>query len=143
MANSNTTASFPRELNLVRTFNAPIELVFEAWTQPKHIKNWFAPSGFTTPEAEFDARPGGEVRICMRGPDGTDYWSSGNVVEINAPTKVVADTGVEGEDGKILFETRMTASFEEVNGKTVVNVNDKVLSVNDPAAEQSLAGMEE
>jgi uncharacterized protein YndB with AHSA1/START domain len=144
MTNNNTTApAVARDLNLVRTFNAPKELVFEAWIEPKHIVNWFAPNGFTTPVAEFDARPEGDIRVCMKGPDGTEYWSSGHVREIETPNKLVVDTGVEGEDGKFLFETRMTASFEEVNGRTVLNLNDKVLSVNDPAAESSLEGMEQ
>lgn len=135
--------TIPQEVNFVRTFYAPIELVFKAWTTSDHLVHWMAPDGFTTPIADFDARPGGEVRLCMKRPDGKEFWSSGTVIEFDAPRKVVIDTGVEGEDGAVLFETRAAVSFEEVNGKTVVNLNDKVTSVNDPAAQEMIQGMEE
>jgi uncharacterized protein YndB with AHSA1/START domain len=132
-----------QEVNLVRTFYAPIELVFEAWTTPRHLVHWMAPNAFTTPVAEFDARAGGEVRLCMKGPDGKEFWSSGTVKEIDPPKKVVLDTGVDGDDGSVMFETRATASFDEVNGKTVVNLNDRVTSINDPAAGEMISGMEQ
>ena len=54
------------DLTFVRIFDAPRSLVFSLWTDPKHIVRWWAPHDFTVPEAEFDARPGGRLRIDFR-----------------------------------------------------------------------------
>jgi uncharacterized protein YndB with AHSA1/START domain len=62
-----------RELTITRVFDAPRALVFEVWTDPKHLAQWWGPQGFTNPVCEFDARVGGELRIHMRGPDGSIY----------------------------------------------------------------------
>ncbi|MCU7371200.1 SRPBCC domain-containing protein [Paucibacter sp. O1-1] len=62
-----------RELNISRTLNAPIELVWEAWTNPEHIAKWWGPDGFTNTITTMDMVPGGEWNLVMHGPDGTDY----------------------------------------------------------------------
>ena len=62
-----------RELVAVRVFDAPRPLVFQAWTDPAHIANWWGPRGFTTTTYAMDVRPGGVWRFCMHGPDGRDY----------------------------------------------------------------------
>lgn len=60
-------------LFLKRTLNAPIDLVWQAWTQPEHIANWWGPNGFTNTISKMDMRTGGEWNLVMHGPDGTDY----------------------------------------------------------------------
>ncbi len=67
---SNTT---DRELRLSRLLNAPVELVWEVWTDPDHIKNWWGPDGFTNTITRMDLRENGEWDLVMHGPDGTDY----------------------------------------------------------------------
>ena len=62
-----------RELLLSRILNAPISLVWEVWTRPEHIVNWWGPNGFTNTIHVMDLRPGGEWELVMHGPDGTDY----------------------------------------------------------------------
>ena len=62
-----------RELLLTRVLNAPIELVWEVWTNPKHIAQWWGPNGFTNTITTMDMHPGGEWDLVMHGPDGTDY----------------------------------------------------------------------
>jgi len=57
-----------RELTLIRIFDAPRDLVFEAWTNPQHLAKWWGPDGFTNPRCEFDARPGGKIHIDMQAP---------------------------------------------------------------------------
>ncbi len=57
-----------RELNITRIFDAPRSLVFKMWTDPKHVAQWWGPKGFTNPVCERDVRPGGALRIVMRGP---------------------------------------------------------------------------
>jgi len=60
------------DLIIERTLDAPIELVWEAYTNPEHIKQWFAPKPYQITECELDLRPGGIFRIRMVGPDGFD-----------------------------------------------------------------------
>lgn len=60
-------------LLLRRTLDAPVDLVWEAWTNPEHIANWWGPNGFTNTISKMDMRTGGEWNLVMHGPDGTDY----------------------------------------------------------------------
>lgn len=62
-----------REIRLTRVLNAPIELVWEVWTDPEHIKNWWGPNGFTNTITKMDVQPEGEWDLVMHGPDGKDY----------------------------------------------------------------------
>jgi uncharacterized protein YndB with AHSA1/START domain len=62
-----------RELSITRLLDAPVELVWEVWTDPDHIKNWWGPSGFTNSISKMEVRPGGEWEFVMHGPDGTNY----------------------------------------------------------------------
>lgn len=62
-----------RELIITRTLNAPVELVWEVWTKPEHIANWWGPNGFTNTINTMDMKAGGEWNLVMHGPDGTDY----------------------------------------------------------------------
>src|SRR5437762_5468671 len=61
-----------REINISRLLHAPIELVWEVWTNPEHIKNWWGPNGFTNTITKMEVEPGGEWDLVMHGPDGTD-----------------------------------------------------------------------
>ena len=62
-----------RELVLTRVFNAPVDLVWEVWSQPEHIAHWWGPNGFTCTIHKMDLRPGGEWNLVLHGPDGTDF----------------------------------------------------------------------
>lgn len=75
-------------ITLTRTLRAPRDLVFEAWTNPRHVAQWFAPLGFTG-RAELDVRPGGALYIAMIGPDGTEYPIHGRYVEVTPTTRLV------------------------------------------------------
>ncbi len=77
------------ELVLTRTFDAPRDLVYKVWTDPKHIPLWWGPHGFTTTVQAMDVRPGGAFRFSMRGPDGNDYPFNGEYVEVVAPERLV------------------------------------------------------
>ncbi len=71
-----------REFTTVRVFDAPRELVYQAWTVAQRLARWWGPKGFTNPVVEVDLRPGGAHRIVMRGPDGTDYPMKGFYREV-------------------------------------------------------------
>lgn len=83
---SNTT---DRELRLTRTLDAPVELVWEVWTQPQHIAQWWGPNGFTNTISKMEIEPGGEWDLVMHGPDGTDYKNKSVFKEIIPLKKIV------------------------------------------------------
>jgi uncharacterized protein YndB with AHSA1/START domain len=78
-----------RELRLTRTLDAPVELVWEVWTQPDHIAKWWAPNGFTNTISKMDVEPGGEWDLVMHGPDGTDYKNKSIFKEVIPLKKIV------------------------------------------------------
>lgn len=78
-----------RELRISRLFNAPVELVWEVWTNPDHLKNWWGPNGFTNTIHKMDVQNGGEWNLTMHGPDGTDYKNKSIFKEIVPHKKIV------------------------------------------------------
>lgn len=82
-------ASSERDFVITRVLDAPRALVFKAWTDARHMAQWWGPRGFTNPVCEIDLRPRGAHRIVMRSPDGVDYPIRGVYVEIKAPERLV------------------------------------------------------
>lgn len=78
-----------RDLRISRTFRAPIELVWEVWTNPEHIAKWWGPTGFTNTMDKMDVREGGEWTFTMHGPDGTNFPNRSVFKEI-IPFKKIA-----------------------------------------------------
>src|SRR5260370_30002795 len=106
------------ELVLTRVFDAPRELVFKAWTDPKCVAEWWGPNGFTNPVCELDVRPGGAIRIHMRGPDAIVYPMTGVYQEVVWPERLVFTSAALDLDGNPMFEVRTTVTFAETGGKT-------------------------
>lgn len=65
-----------RDLVVTRVFDAPVELVWNAWIDPEHVKRWWGPTGFISPLARMDVREGGTSLVCMRTPDGQDLYNT-------------------------------------------------------------------
>ena len=86
---SKKSSTHDRELFLSRKLNAPVELVWEAWTNPEHIANWWGPNGFTNTISTMNMIPGGEWNLVMHGPDGTDYINKSIFKEIIPFKKIV------------------------------------------------------
>jgi len=80
-----------REILMSRTLNAPVALIWEVWTKPEHIANWWGPNGFTNTIYTMDIRPGGEWDLVMHGPDGKDYKNKSIFKEIVKYKKIVYD----------------------------------------------------
>jgi uncharacterized protein YndB with AHSA1/START domain len=99
-----------REVVFTRVVDAPRRLVFEARTDPKHVAQWWSPHGFTNPVCELDVRPGGAIRIDMRGPDGIVYPMTGVYQEIVEPERLVFTSAALDDEGKPLFEVLNTAA---------------------------------
>ncbi|MBI3527485.1 MAG: SRPBCC domain-containing protein [Betaproteobacteria bacterium] len=109
-------ATSDREIVLTRAFEASRELVWKAWTDPKHINEWWGPRGFTTTTHEIDVRPGGVWRFMMHGPDGVDYPNRIVYLEIVKPERLVYNHSGDGEAEDVQFQ--VTVTFAEEGGKT-------------------------
>lgn len=105
-------------LRLRRTFAAPRERVFRAWTTPEEMKRWTGPGDYTTPLAEVDLRPGGQYRIHMRAPDGTLRRLTGVYRAVDAPTRLVYTW--RWEDDPAFPDTLVTVEFVERGAATEV-----------------------
>jgi len=81
------------QVTFTRVLDAPRDLVWEVWTTPEHLHEWFGPSGFTTTTHEFSFVPNGEWRFIMHGPDGTDYPNRVIFREIDPPSRLVYENG--------------------------------------------------
>jgi uncharacterized protein YndB with AHSA1/START domain len=140
--NSPATAQRPeRELTLTRLLNAPPPLVWAAWTEPKHLARWWGPAGFTNPVCEVDARPGGALRIVMRGPDGVEYPMTGVFREVVAPERLVFTTTAIDQAGNALLEGLATVTFAAEGTKTRLILQTRAVGLV-PYAARMLEGME-
>lgn len=100
-----------REIVTTRVFDAPRDLVFEAWSDPEQLKHWWGPHGFTNTFHLFEFKPGGLWRYIMHGPDGSEYQNESRFVEIVEPERIVLD--------HLSFpQFRLTALFEELGDRT-------------------------
>jgi uncharacterized protein YndB with AHSA1/START domain len=122
-AKGNVATIAKPELVITRVVDAPPRLVFEIWTDPEHLVQWWGPQGFTTPFHEMDVRPDGAFRICMRSPDGTDHWVRGVYREVVAPERLVFTWAWEDATGKPGHETLVTVTFAAQGARTSLTVH--------------------
>lgn len=127
-----------REILVTRVFDAPRDVVFAAWTDPKHLERWHAPHGCAIRFSKIDARPGGGFHSCIRTPDGHECWCVGKYLEIVRPERIVYSMAVSDKDGKLIkpaaagmdpewpAETIVTLTFEEHEGKTKLTLHQTV-----------------
>lgn len=115
---TNDTTAAP-ELLITRLYDAPRQLVFDAWTLPEHLTQWqAAPMGFTVTVTESDIRPGGGFLLCMRSPDGVDHWLKGVYREVVSPERLVFThiwLDAQGNPGP---ETVVTITLAEAGRQT-------------------------
>lgn len=120
------------ELYLVRYYDAPISMVWDAWTDPAQAAHWWGPRGFTITTHGKDLRPGGYWSYTMHGPDGVDYPNKTIYLEVEEQAKLVYDHGGH-DDRPPLF--RVTVLFSEEAGKTKMEMTMALASKE--AAEQT------
>lgn len=114
-----------------RIFEAPVELIWQMWTQPEHFKNWYGPQGFTVPVAEMDVRVGGRHLFCMVSPDGSmKMWSTGEYIEVVPHKRLVYTDSPADEKGNVVSPsamglpegypatTEVTVILEDLGGRT-------------------------
>lgn len=104
---SNTADASNRTLTIKRTFNAPLKLAWEAWTQPEHIVNWWGPKGMNPRVIQHDFKVGGRWKIAMTMPDGKEFITEGVYQEIVEQKKLVTTADfkpmTEGVELHVLF----------------------------------------
>lgn len=109
-----------REIVASRLLNAPRELVFKAFTNPKHIVHWWGPNGFTNTIHEMSVRPGGVWRFMMHGPDGTDWPNKIVYLEVVEPERLVYTHGDDSDSDVGQFH--VTVTFETQGQKTLLTM---------------------
>ena len=107
-----------RVVEITRVLHAPRERVFAAWTQARHLMHWFAPRSFTIPSCEADPRPGGVFKLCMRSPQGSDYWVRGEYREASAPERIVIACTLHDERGEPQIDELIDVRLAEEDGVT-------------------------
>jgi len=117
--NGIAVAAGEREIVCKRIFDAPPELLWQMFTDPRHVVQWFGPSGFTTTIQEMDVRPGGHWRLIMHGPDGRDYQNRNIFREVVPPERLVYEHCPEKGTEPVSFLT--TVTFTEQSGKTRID----------------------
>ena len=108
------TTPTDREIVLTRVFDAPRDLVYDAFTKPELLKRWFGPRGFSLTVCEVDLRVGGDWRFVLRGPDGKEMGMRGVYRELAPPERSVHTESYDDYPG----ESLVTAVFTEQAGKT-------------------------
>jgi len=118
MSNAAVSATEAREISSEKIFDAPRELVWNTWTDPEHISEWWGPNGFTTTTKHFDFQPGGQWLYTMHGPDGTDYPNEIKYKIVDRPNRLEYEHSEPGE--LPLFHT--TVIFEDLGDKTKLSM---------------------
>jgi uncharacterized protein YndB with AHSA1/START domain len=139
------------EISVARTFDAPIERVWKAWTMPEHFMRWYGPQGFTTPTCEIDLSEGGRHLWSMESPDGRRMYFTGIFKEIVPMERLVFSDSMSDADGNALGmgpgmpeQMEVTVTFEHLDGKTTVTVShmgDEGASMGWEQAFEKLASM--
>jgi uncharacterized protein YndB with AHSA1/START domain len=142
MAQANsTTSSADRELVLTRVVDAPRERLFQGWTDPALLPQWFAPAPLTTTVHELDVRPGGVFRVTMRDPNGTEYPAHGVYLEIVKNERIVTTDAYDGPGWQPSAKPFMTAiiTFEDAGpGKTRYTARARHWSAADREAHEKM-----
>jgi uncharacterized protein YndB with AHSA1/START domain len=125
------TVNETERMIVTRVFDAPRELVWRAWTEPKYVMQWWGPEGFTAPSCKMDFRVGGKFLYCMRTPDGQEGWNAGEYHEIVLHEKIVfsmyfsdskgnrVDPAQYGIEHEALDDAHEVVLFEDIgNGQT-------------------------
>jgi uncharacterized protein YndB with AHSA1/START domain len=130
-----------RQITITRVFDAPRELVWKAWTDPRHLTQWWGPKGFTNPVCEVDVRVGGAWHIVMRAPDGREHPCGGVYREVVEPERLVFTNIAIDADGNPIIDGLTTVLFADQSGKTRLTLHTRGTAVVDYAAAY-LQGME-
>jgi uncharacterized protein YndB with AHSA1/START domain len=111
-----------KKMTITRTLDAPRALVWDVWTEQKHVREWFSPKGFTNPVCDWKPEAGNNIYVEMKGPDGKIYPMGGEFLEIDKPEKLVFIASALDGSGKPFFKQHTTVLFTEEGNKTKLTV---------------------
>ncbi len=141
-----------KEITITRFFDARRELVWKAWTEPWRYMRWQGPKGFTVPVSKIDLRVGGKTLMCMRSPDGKDFWSTGEYREIVEPSRLVITDSFSDDKGNVVpashygfvgyfpMELLITVTLEDLGNRTMLVLRHSGL---DSVGAEMVEGMEQ
>ena len=124
-----------RQIVVSRSFDAPLKLLWKAWTEPEHLMKWYGPKGFTTPRCEMDLKVGGRHLWSMKSPDGMQMYFTGTYKEIVPMDRIVYTDSLSDAEGNVMSPSAMgmpegspesmdvTVTFAHKDGKTTVTVS--------------------
>ena len=113
---TNNKVNEPERMVVTRVFDAPRELVWKAWTEPKYVMQWWGPKGFTCPACEMDFRVGGKSLLCMKTPDGQEGWNAVEYHEIVLHEKIVSSMYFSDSKGNKIEPEELGLQDEAIDG---------------------------
>ena len=143
-----------KDLIVTRTFEAPVDKVFKAWSESAYVKQWWQPDGFSTPVANMDFREGGKSLLCMRSPDGHDMYNTWNYQKIVPNERIEFILNFSDKDGNKLDPAKIgmppgipadvphVITFKAVGNKTEMTVKESGYT-SDQVVEMSKAGLDQ
>ncbi len=108
------TISEVERMTVTRIFDAPRELVWKAWTDPKYVMQWWGPKGFTAPVCKIDFRVGGKFLCSMKSPDGQEFWNGGDYHEIVPYEKIVSSMYFSDSEGNKIDPAALGIDHEAI-----------------------------
>ncbi len=126
-------------ITINRTFDLPLETVWDAWSKSENLKKWMSPEGYTCPSSTVDFKEGGKYLNAMKGPDGKETWSTGTYEQIIKHKKIVQSDSFSDANGNVVSASyynmpgdwdqalRISVEFEEVDGKTEMKLQHEGL----------------
>lgn len=121
----------PNEIYICRVYDAPVAVVWDAWTDTEKVAQWWGPRGFTLTTHSKELRPGGFWNYTMHGPDGTDYPNRTVYHEVTPRRKLVYDHGATADRAPLF---RVTVLFSEKDGKTTMEMTMALATAEQAAA---------
>ena len=109
-------ASEVERMVVTRVFDAPRELVWKAWTEPKYVMQWWGPKDFTAPVCRMDFRVGGKSLFCMKTPDGQEFWNAIEYHEIVPHEKIVSSMYFSDAEGNKIEAEEVGIEHEAIDG---------------------------
>ena len=145
VAGSNPTTDAEEPVfEIARTFDAPRELVWKAWTDPERLAQWWGPKGFTMLASKMDLRPGGIYHYGMRAPAGQEMWGTFTYREIDPPQRLVFVVSFSDQDANVVrhpmsaswpLEVLNTLTFSEHEGTTTLTLVGGPINATDDERE--------
>lgn len=132
------TKNKEKELYITHLFNAPVEMVFQAWTDPQQLTQWYAPDGCSISYKDLNIKENGSFHSCIHDPVHGDCWVKGKYLEVKAPEKLVFTMTLSNEAGDTLaaidagkpgdwpMEILTTVSFSQIGQQTKLSIHQTV-----------------